>query len=69
MNFDEPANDDFLLSADFVIRRVVENGVEKLKVQFVTGSAASGRKKGDFTSPSFFRNFSLPYDNYTLIKQ
>jgi len=69
MLFNEPANDDFLLSAKFVMRRVIENGVEMLKVQFVTDSSAIGRKKRDFVSPSFFRQFSLPYGNYTLIKQ
>jgi hypothetical protein len=69
MYFSQPENDDTLLSAQFVMRRVIENGIEKLKVQFVTGSTAIGRKKGDFTSPSFFREFSLPYGNYTLIKQ
>jgi hypothetical protein len=69
MKFDEPANDDSLLGADFVIRRVVENGVEKLKVQFVKIGAASGASKTNFNLPSTFRNFSLPYGNYTLIKQ
>ena len=69
MFFNEPANDDAMLWAKFVMRRVIENGVEMLKVQFVTDSSASGRKKGDFTSPSLFREFSLPYGNYTLIKQ
>ena len=67
--FDEPANDDMMLSANFIIRRVIESGVVKLKVQFVQYSRANGRKKGDFVSPSFFREFSLPYGNYTLIKQ
>jgi hypothetical protein len=69
MKFDEPANDDSLLGADFVIRKVIENGVEKLKVQFVKISAASGASKANFSLPSTFRNFSLPYGNYTLIKE
>jgi len=69
MHFDEPANDDMSLTAGFVIRRVIENGVEKLKVQFYHKSAKSGRKKGDISQPSTFAGFSLPYGDYTLIKQ
>ena len=69
MRFDEPSNDDMSLSAGFVIRRVIENGVEKLKVQFYHKSAKSGRKKGDISQPSTFTGFSLPYGEYTLIKQ
>jgi hypothetical protein len=69
MHFDEPANDDNMLSAGFVIRRVIENGVEKLKVQFINKSSKSGRSKADFYEPSTFTNFSLPYGDYTLIKQ
>ncbi|RBA28609.1 DUF6705 family protein [Flavobacterium tibetense] len=69
MHFDEPANDDNMLSAGFVIRRVIENGVEKLKVQFINKSSKSGRSKADFYVPSTFTNFSLPYGDYTLIKQ
>ena len=69
LDFDEPANDDFGLDAGFVIRRVVESGVEKLKVQFFHESAPSGRKKGNFTESSTFTEFSLPYGEYTLIKQ
>lgn len=69
LDFDEPANDDFGLDAGFVIRRVFENGVEKLKVQFYHKNAPSGRKKGDITQTSTFTEFSLPYGDYTLIKQ
>ena len=69
MHFDEPANDDLGLDAGFVIRRVVENGIEKLKVQFFNKSPKSGRKKGNFTDSSTFTDFSLPYGDYTLIKQ
>lgn len=69
MNFDEPGNDDAVLSAHFVIRRVVEDGVEKLKVQFVKISAAMDINKLDYNTGSTFRNFTLPYGNYTLIKQ
>jgi hypothetical protein len=69
MDFDEPGNDDFGLDAGFVIRRVVENGIEKLKVQFYHKNARSGRKKGAFTQSSTFTAFSLPYGEYTLVKQ
>jgi len=69
MFFNEPGNDDFLLSAKFVMRIVVENGIQKLKVQFINDNNACGRKKGDFASPSSFREFSLPYGDYVLIKQ
>jgi len=69
MNFDEPANDDIGLRAHFAMRRVVENGVEKIKVQFVKISAAIDANKLDYNAPSTFRNFTLPYGNYTLIKQ
>lgn len=68
LHFDEPANDDMGLAAGFVIRRVIENGVEKLKVQYYNVATAFGRKKGDFTQPSTFTNFSLPYGEYTLLK-
>lgn len=69
LDFDEPDNDDRGLDSGFVIRRVIENGVEKLKVQFYNETAKSGRSKSDFTQPSIFTNFSLPYGDYILIKQ
>ena len=69
MQFDEPANDDFGLAADFMIRRVVDNGVEKLIVQFISIDLAAGFSKTDLEAPSTFTYFSLPYGNYTLIKQ
>jgi hypothetical protein len=69
MYFSEQGNDDMMLNAKFVMRRVIENGVEKLKVQLVTDTTPSGRKKGDISLPSFFRNFSVPYGDYTLVKQ
>jgi|688.fasta_scaffold761853_1 hypothetical protein len=69
MKFDELGNDDFGLDAIFVIRHVIEGGVEKLKVQFIHMNSASNQNKIDLNSPSTFRDFSLPYGNYTLIKQ
>ena len=49
--------------ADFVIRRVVENGLVMLKVQFIKTFAGTR-----IASPEV-RDFSLPYGDYTLIKQ
>ena len=69
ISFDEPANDDIGLTAYLIIRRVVENGVEKLLAEFVNFAGAGGLKKTDIGSPSTFTDFSLPYGNYTLIKQ
>lgn len=69
MSFDEPANDDATLNADFVIRHVIENGVEKLKVQFVFRCGAVGWKKGDLDTPSTATEHTIPYGYYTLIKQ
>ena len=67
--FDEPANDDFGLEAALVIRHFVENGIEKLIVQFAHRAAASNENKNDLDAPSEFRDFSLPYGSYILIKQ
>ena len=69
MDFDEPANDDAGLAANFVIRRFVENGVEKLKVQFIMTSGPFGSKKDNFNVPSVARKHTIPYGDYTLIKQ
>lgn len=68
MFFDEEGNDDFGLKAIFVIRRVIEGGIQKLKVQFIHMNSASNQNKLNLDSPSTFRDFSLPYGNYTLIK-
>lgn len=70
MVFDEPANDDYMLSANFVMRHIVENGVEKLKVQFIMTAGAGGYTKdlnSNATSTSTVH--SIPYGEYTLIKQ
>ncbi len=69
MFFDEPANDDSGLEAALIIRRVVENGVEKIIAQLEHIKAHNGRSKEDIYSPSMFRDFSVPYGFYTLIKQ
>lgn len=69
MFFDEQGNDDFGLSAAFTMRRVVENGVEKIIAQLENVSQASNENKENVDQPSLFRHFSVPYGFYTLIKQ
>lgn len=69
MFFNEPTNDDAAITALFVMRKVIENGIEKIKVQFVLEQSAGNVNKNNMELPSTFRTFSLPYGNYTLIKQ
>ena len=69
ITFDEPANDDDMLAADFVIRHEIEAGVEKIKVQFVLTTSPIGIKKGSDNTPSVARKHTIPYGNYTLIKK
>ena len=69
ITFDEPGNDDAMLSADFVIRREVDAGVERIKVQFVLMTGPIGFKKGSDLIASTATKHSIPYGNYTLIKQ
>lgn len=69
ITFDEPANDDDMLAADFVIRREVDAGIERIKVQFVLMTGPIGFKKGSDLVPSTATKHSIPYGNYTMIKQ
>lgn len=69
MSYDEPNNDDFGLDATFVIRKVVEDGVEKLKVQYKPISGASGESKRDMSQPSTTTDFAIPYGDYTLVRE
>ncbi|WP_187658389.1 hypothetical protein, partial [Flavobacterium macrobrachii] len=69
MFFDEPANDDSGLEAALIIRRVVENGVEKNIAQLYHIKSHNGRSKENIYGASTFRDFSVPYGFYTLIKQ
>ena len=69
MSFDEPANDDSGLEAGFYMRTVSESGQLKLKVQFRGLSSAFNTNKNDWNLPSNARRFSLPYGDYTLIKE
>jgi hypothetical protein len=68
MKFTEPANDDALLEAAFIMRRVIENGTEKLKVKFMMTSGACGLKPNS-QEASTATIHSIPYGEYTLIKQ
>ncbi len=69
MSYDEPTNDDFGLDATFVMRRVVEDGIEKLKVQYKSISGASGESKRDMSQPSTTTDFTIPYGDYTLVRE
>lgn len=67
MLFKEPANDDSMLSAKLTVRRADEGGVEKIKIQFAMESVASGFREDG--SVSVARSHTIPYGEYTLIKQ
>jgi hypothetical protein len=69
MEVNEPLNDDSGIRATFAIRKILENNVEKLHITFSKRETASTFKKGNTKHTSIFRNFSLPYGEYTLIKQ
>lgn len=67
MSFDEiNTKADKCLEAEFVIRRIFENGVEKLKIQFIkTSSSCGDTLDGPLVTDL---NYSLPYGEYTLVK-
>lgn len=69
MFFDEPANDDIGLGAILILKHVTESGVEKLYINFIHKSSAANMHKSNIDLPSVFRDFSLPYGEYVLIKQ
>ena len=71
MTFNEPTRRNIWggISNDFVLRRFVENGQEKLKVQFVyTGNGLETLDNMD-GEPANISTFSLPYGEYILTKQ
>lgn len=69
ISYEEPlTKSDLCLDADLVIRHILENGTEKLMVRFLKVSGACGSTI-DETSPLPNLNFTLPFGNYTLIKQ
>jgi len=69
MKYDEPTNNDLGLSADFIMRIEIENGAPKLKVQYIIVSGPIGINKNNFDSPSTTTNFTIPYGNYTFVKE
>jgi hypothetical protein len=68
MKYNEPTNDDVSLGAAFVMRRADENGVQKIKVQYVFTEGPSG-VQFDFETPSTTTGFTIPYGDYTLVKE
>ncbi|WP_035677818.1 DUF6705 family protein [Flavobacterium limnosediminis] len=58
-------NPDWAAGAHFIIRRVMEGGVEKLKVQFIMKDSASGIPAG---LGDEYKGFSLPFGEYTLTR-
>lgn len=71
MRFNEPSRRNIWsgISNNFVIRRFVENGQEKLKVQFVyTGSGLETLNSIDGASTDI-NSFNVPYGEYILTKQ
>lgn len=68
MELMEPSRRNFVgFDNGFLLRRVTENGVVMLKVNFVKmDNGVYSTKEGD---PVSIDGFSLPYGNYTLIKQ
>lgn len=68
MRYDEPTNDDIGLSAAFIMRRADENGIQKIKIQYILTNGAYG-VKDDWVTPSTITNFIIPYGDYTLVKE
>lgn len=71
MFFNEPSRRNIWngISNSFVVRKFIENGQEKLKVQFVytgNGLEVLGNMDGE---PANISTFSLPYGEYILTKQ
>lgn len=68
MSYNEPTNNDSGLEAAFVMRRADENGVQKIKIQYILTNGPSG-VQSDFQTPSTTTDFTIPYGDYTLIKE
>jgi hypothetical protein len=68
MSYSEPTNDDVGLAAAFVMRRADENGVQKIKIQYILTNGPAGLKS-DFETPSSTTNFTIPYGDFTLLKE
>lgn len=68
MSYSEPTNDDVGLDAFFAMRRADENGVQKIKIQYILHSGPLGFQS-DFETPSTTTNYIIPYGDYTLTKE
>lgn len=69
MQFNEPTRRHITgFSNDFALRRFFESGTEKLKIWFACRDNGIYRTKDDFNLTTI-TGFSLPYGEYTLIKQ
>jgi len=66
---DEPTNDDFGISAIMVLEKGIQNSLEVIKMKFILKEEAKNMNKNNLDLPSVFRNFTIPYGEYTLIKQ
>ena len=69
MRYDEATNDDAMFTRDLFIARVTENGVAKLKIQFGVNGGPSGMSKSSYYVDSTTRDFTVPFGNYTLVKE
>ncbi len=64
LDFSEPTRDPIKgPEAQFIIRTIVENGIQKIKATFIKSGAALNEP-----IPAL-RKFSVPYGEYTLTKQ
>lgn len=68
MKYDEATNDDWGLSRYLIMRKVVENGVQKIKIQFVFDSSSANMNKNNLDAASTTQDFTIPFGNYTLTK-
>ena len=69
MRYDEATNDDAMFTRDLFIARVTENGIAKLKIQFGVNGGPSGMSKSNYYVDSTTRDFTVPFGNYTLVKE
>lgn len=68
MSYNEPTNDDIGLKAAFIMRRADENGVQKIKIQYILTNGPLG-VKDDWQTPSTTLDFTIPYGDYTLVRE
>ena len=68
MSYNEPTNDDIGLEAAFIMRREDESGVQKIKIQYILTNGPLG-VKDDWQTPSTTTNFTIPYGDYTLVRE